>query len=207
MKWAVIILLIHSIPLWAAKDRQLLKCLGAEEKRLHLKKDTGPLYVLNQRLIEEIVQIPEADISEENFKQICMKPYASESWKLLEASIQQGKSLFIIPEGVGKMQKPMIEGMIDDYIEATKEILLNFISQIQSASPSATCLKEEIPELDSFFTDIKYLQEDVDLKKLFEGRDLKIFEKLKDYPSAFKRCQERLKKKAKSKSTPSAKKP
>lgn len=203
MKWAVIILVFISSTLWAAKERQMLKCLGAEEKRLHQKKETGPIYTLNQRLIEEMVQIPEVDISDENFKQICMKPYVSESWKLLESSIQQGKSLFIIPEGP---KKSVIESMLDDYVLATKEILLDFISKIQADSPTPTCLKEEIPELDTFFNDIKYLQEDVDLKKIFEGRDVKIFEKLKDYPKAFKRCQTRLKKKPKSESTPSDKK-
>jgi hypothetical protein len=27
-----------------ARDRQILKCLGEEEKRFHLKKEVGPVY-------------------------------------------------------------------------------------------------------------------------------------------------------------------
>ena len=96
--------------------------------------------------------------------------------------------------------------MIDDYIEATREILLNFISAIQMQSPTPTCLKEEIPKLDAFFTDIKYLQEDVDMSDIFKGKDQKIFEKLKNYPLAFEKCRARLKKKAKPSSTDAAKK-
>jgi hypothetical protein len=104
------------------------------------------------------------------------------------------------------MQREMTMGMIDDYVDATKEILLSFISQIQSLAPSASCLKEEIPELDQFFTEIKYLQEDVDMQTLFKGKDLKIFEKLKNYPLAFEKCRARLKKNVKPSSKEALKK-
>ena len=100
----------------------------------------------------------------------------------------------------------MTEGMIEDYVEATREILLSFIAQIQSISPTPNCLKEEIPELDQFFNEIKYLQEDIDTKKIFEGKDQKIFEKLKNYPQAFEKCRARLKKKLKSESKAAPKK-
>ncbi len=202
MKCIVILAFIaFSLPTLASGERELLKCLGQEEKEFHLKKDTGPLYDLNQRLIAEMIQIPQADISGDALKQICSKSGLSVSWKLLESSIQKGKGLFTIAAGTPGMQAQMTNGMIEDYIEATKEILLNFISAIQTLSPTPTCLKEEIPELDKFFTDIKYLQEDVDIKTIFQGRDLKIFEKLKGYKAAFKKCHDKanVKKKPKSK--------
>jgi hypothetical protein len=191
----------------AAKDeRQLLKCLGQEEKEFHLKKQTGPLYDLNQKMISEMLQIPTADIAAEDFKAICENPRMSPSWKLLELSMIKGKKLFVIPENVTGMQRQMAVGMLDDYLEATKEILLGFISQIQSHAPTPQCLKEEIPQLDEVLTEIKYLQEDVDIKKIFAGRDVKIFERLKDYPAAFEKCRQRLmRKNPKSESTEEAK--
>lgn len=173
---------------------------------MHLKKDTGPVYELNQRLISEMVQIPRIEIRTEDYLAICTGKKFSESWKLLEFSIKRGKELFILPASITGMQRSMAEGMVEDYVEATREILLNFIGQIQMQSPTPTCLKEEIPELDKFFTEIKYLQEDVDLKQVFEGQDQKIFEKLKNYPLAFEKCRAALKKKAKSKSTTRPKK-
>lgn len=191
---------------WGKNDREILKCLGEEEKRFHLKKETGPVYDLNQRLIGELVQIPNATIHPADYRTICSGKQFSESWKLLELSITKGKDLFVIPKGVDNVQRNMTLGMIDDYVEATREILLTFISQIQTLSPTPTCLKEEIPVLDSFFTEIKYLQEDVDMKSLFKGKDKRIFEKLKDYPEALEKCRERLKKKAKSSSTEAPKK-
>ena len=153
-----------------------------EEKRFHLKKETGPIYDLNQRLIAEIIQVPKAELVKEHFLTICSGENFSESWKLLELSIKLGKNIFIIPSNVTGIQRSMTEGMIEDYVEATREILLSFIAQIQSISPTPNCLKEEIPELDQFFNEIKYLQEDIDTKKIFEGKDQKIFEKLKHYP-------------------------
>lgn len=187
-------------------DRQILKCLGEEEKRFHLKKEVGPVYDLNQRLIAEMVQIPNIEITPEDYLKVCTGQKFSESWKLLEQSIVKGKDLFIIPKSVTGMQREIEAGMIDDYVEATKEILLSFISQIQSQSPTPTCLKERIPELDQFFTEIKYLQEDVDMQAIFKGKDLKIFEKLKNYPLAFEKCRALLKKKVKPSSKPARKK-
>lgn len=201
----MILTFLLSAPLWA-RDGQILKCLGEEEKRFHLKKEVGPVYDLNQRLIAEMIQIPKIEIDPDNYLEICAGQKFSESWKLLEHSIKYGKEMFIIPSDVQGMQREMTKGMIDDYVEATREILLTFIAQIQTISPTPTCLKEEVPELDKFFNEIKYLQEDVDLKVIFEGRDKTIFERLKNYPLAFEKCRARLRKKPKSESTPAPKK-
>jgi hypothetical protein len=192
-------------PLWAQQGR-LLKCLGEEEKRFHLKKETGPVYDLNQRLIAEVVQIPRIEISQEDYNKICTGNKFSESWKLLELSLKKGKKLFQLPSDLQGLQKGITEGMIDDYNEATKEILLAFISQIQALSPTPNCLKEEVPELDAFFNEIKYLQEDVDINRIFEPKEEKIFDQLKNYPLAFEKCRLQLKKKARSESTASPKK-
>jgi hypothetical protein len=206
MKCIVIILgLILSTSLFA-KDRAILKCLGEEEKRFHLKKETGPVYELNQRLIAEIIQIPGIEISQEDYLAICTGQKFSESWKLLEHSIIKGKALFVLPNSLQGMQRQVTIGMIDDYVEITKEILLEFISKIQTLSPTPTCLKEKIPQLDSFFTEIKYLQEDVDMHTIFKGKDKKIFDQLKNYPLAFEKCRALLKKKVRSGSKAAPKK-
>ena len=208
MKWFVITSLFFiSFSSFATRDeRQLIKCLGEEEKKFHLKKDTGPLYYLNQRLISEMIQIPHAELDVEYFREMCGKQTRSPSLKLLELSIRIGKEVFEVPKEVQGSQRQMAQGMIDDYLESTKEIFLQFMTQIQVQAPSATCLKEEIPMIDAFFTDIKYLQEDVDMKKIFKGRDVKIFDKLLTYPQAFERCRLRIKKKLKSESKAAPKK-
>ena len=195
--YVILLLVLTSLPV-LARDRQLLKCLGEEEKRFHQKKDTGPIFDLNQRLISEILQIPNVDIGAEDINAICDSKH--ESWNLLHASLTKTKKLFIISNAVTGMQKEVTLGMIDDYVDATKEIFLSLIAQIQTKSPTPTCLKEEIPELDAFFIDIKYLQEEIEIQTIFKGRDEKIFEKLKNYRSAFKACKSRIKTKKKAKS-------
>jgi hypothetical protein len=189
-----------------ARQGDILKCLGEEEKRFHLKKETGPIYDLNQRLISELIQIPSIELQREDFLKVCAGNSFSESWKLLELTLNKGKKIFYIPSSIRGMQRGMAEGMIEDYIEASKEILLTFISQIQAQSPTVGCLKKEVPELDKFFFEIKYLQEDVDIRQIFEGKEDKIIDKLKNYPLAFEKCRADLKKKPKSGSTTRPKK-
>lgn len=202
MKCLVIALLfLTSAAALAARDeRQLLKCLGDEEKKFHQKKDTGPLYDLNQRLISEMIQIPRAELTPEDYAEICSRSTFSASWKLLELTIVRGNKIFHLPKDLTGIQRSISQSMVDDYVENAREIFLTFISQLQALAPTPGCLKEEIPALDTFFTDIKYLQEDVDIQQIFRGRDVKIFQNLRDYPQAFERCRERLKKKLKSES-------
>lgn len=205
MKWiAIFLLFMLGLPAWAQQHR-LLKCLGAEEKRYHQNKDTGPFYDLNQKIIAELVQIPHGQIRDEDFNYICRASQPPESWKFLKLSIQRGKELFVLPQHLSGMQKQITLGMVEDYNEATRDILINLINQIQALSPTPHCLMEEIPKLGEFFRDIKYLQEDVDMKTIFRGRDEKIFMELDKYPKAFQRCSERLRKKPKSESTTEAK--
>lgn len=205
MKGIFFLLLLALSPLGHSRDQELMKCLGAEEKRLHAQKDVSPIYDLNQRLIAEMLQIPHATIQRDAFTEICSKSN-SESWKLLHLSIKQGNRLFVIPPEITGMQRQMTIGMIEDYGDATKEILLNVLAQIQALSPTPTCLKEEIPELENFLIEVKYLQEDVDINTIFKGKDQVLFEKLKDYRKSFAHCRARLKKKPKSKSKAAPKK-
>jgi hypothetical protein len=203
----VLLTLVLFLSFEARAANALLMCLGGEEKRLHQDKNTGPIYDLNQRVTAEMIQIPDVTITSEDFKNVCQSKRYSESWKLLELSLRKGKKLFIIPASVTGLQRSITEGMIEDYMEASKEILLSFISQVQTLSPTPDCLLNEVPELNKFFIEIKYLQEDIDIKKIMAGKDEKIFEKIKDYPQAFQRCRERLKKKTKSESKTDAKNP
>lgn len=203
----VFLTLVLFLSFEARAANALLMCLGGEEKRLHQDKNTGPIYDLNQRITSEMIQIPDVMINAEDYRSVCQSKRFSESWKLLELSLRKGKKLFVIPASISGLQRSITEGMIEDYVEASKEILLNFISQIQTLSPTPDCLLQEIPELNRFFTEIKYLQEDIDIKKIMAGKDEKIFDKIKDYPTAFQRCRDRLKKKTKSESKTEDKNP
>jgi hypothetical protein len=206
MRYAVFLLILTFLNMAWAIDKEILHCLGKEEKLLHLQKDTGPIYDLNQKIIGELIQIPSIQINSSDLKLICAEEDFSPSWKLLELSITKGKDIFVIANDISGVQKNMTEQMINDYLEAVREIFLGVISQIQSLSPTPDCLSKEIPVLNQFFMEVKYLQEEVDLKTLFSKKDQRILQLLKNYPSAFEKCREDLRKKTKSGSTEEAKK-
>lgn len=190
-----------------ARTLDLLKCLGVEEKRLHLKKDMGPNYDLNQKLMAEVIQIPNLQVEAGALKTICSSQSYGESWKLLQLSLIQGESLFSVTPDITGMQKKIAESMISDYLEAVREILLGLISQIQALAPTPDCLTTEFPRLVPFFRDMKYLQEEIDANQIFKGRGEKIFADLRNYRRAIKNCQARLKNTPKSESKAGAKKP
>lgn len=205
MKWLFMTLFI--IPtLGLARDREILKCLGVEEKSYHVTKKMGPLYELNQRIISEMIQISHVELTPAAFNEVCSSKSPSQSLRLLKLSLSQGKDIFVMASDITGMQKQMTQGMIEDYVELSKELFLNFLSQVQTLSPTPKCLEENIPGLADFLYEVKYLQEDIDIKKIFKGRDLTFFDKIKNYPKIYKVCADLLKKKAKSPSTSSPKK-
>lgn len=189
-----------------AYSGDILKCLGEEEKKYHVSKKSGPRYDLNQKLIAEVIQIPQVKVKDHFFKQICQTKFNIPSLKLLELSLIEGKNIFIPPQTSNVAQASVNESMIDGYIETSKEIFLEFIASIQVLSPTPNCLKEEIPQLDKFFVEVKHLQDEMDLKDLLKKKDIKIFKELKNYPQAFEKCLERKSKKDKSESTEAPKK-
>jgi len=203
MKYLLLCFLMVS----SLQANELLKCLGQEEKKYHLKKDVGPLYDLNQKMIAELVQIPQIRLKSTYFGEACSAGKVSPSWKILSLSLKHGAEIFDIDDkDSNKIQQSMNTEMIKDYLLNCKEIFLSLVAQIQAASPSPTCLKEEIPELDAFFSEIKYLQEDLDIEKLFRSREVKILDRLEHYSLAFSKCSRRIKMKLKSKPKPAAKK-
>lgn len=193
MKFIYTLLLLLSLPSWAS-SQGILRCLGLEEARLHEKKITGPLFNLNQRLISELVQIPGLRINQFDYRRIC-NSQGNESIRLLEQVLIQGKGLFINTQH--GMQGSITQGMIDEFVIGSKEIFLNFVSQIQMISPTFDCLNKNIPQLPLLLEEIKHLEDEVDIRAIFGKKDLIIFKKIKDYPIYFKSC-------VKSKSTESS---
>ena len=205
MKWFVIVLIFSSFECFAKTESPLLVCLGKEEKNFHHSKKQGPIYELNQKLISEIIQIPSVQLEPKDLFQVCEKS-VSPSVKLLSLTLSRGEELFKISDDALESQKLIAQGMIKDFVEISREIFLNFVSSIQTISPTPNCIEEEIPELKKLFADLKYLQDEVEVKKLFGGIEISIFEKLQDYQKLFQKCRARTKKKLKSGSKPAPKK-
>lgn len=184
MKFIYGIFLLFSFSSWS-QSQGILRCLGIEEARMHENKENGPLFHLNQKLISELVQIPGLRINQVDYRRICGQ--GNESLKLLEQILIQGKSLFINTQQ--GMRKSITDGMIEDFIISSKEIFLNLISSIQMISPTPHCLNQHIPELPKLLEKIKYLEDEVEIQKIFGNKDLEILKKIQDYPLYFKNCE------------------
>lgn len=174
-----------------ARPSELLRCLGVEEQRLHKAKSQGPEYQLNQQLISELVQVQNVDLRPELLKKICSSAVSSPSRMFLYTLLDNGKSIFEFSHGITGFEKSIAESMLEDFVLSSQQIVLGYIATIQQESPTADCLKKNIPELDLLYVDMKYLEEEVETKYLFKKKGLaeKILGKLSDYPAILKKCQ------------------
>ena len=209
MKLMVSLSLLLSFPLYAAQtvkarpySSRVLKCLGKEEKALHLRKETGAVYDLNQRLIGELVLINRIDAETSLLKRICTMK-GSPSIGLLEGMLISPKG-WSAPASTGNGVEDSIQkGLIDDLNQGLPEILLNFLGQLQAESPNATCLNEKIPGIKSMNEEVKWLQEEVDLTKITNRKERleKIFAGIHQVDKYFAECRAADQSRAKSKNT------
>jgi hypothetical protein len=202
MKWIALIILAPTL-IYAQRSSPVLKCLGSEERDYHLKKVSGPRMDLNQKLIAEIIQIPQVSIKPEFIESICHSKY-SPSLRLLELSLISEEKLFYT-DGKTDLVNSINQSMISDYIESSREIFIQFIHQVQAIAPTSNCLEDEIPELKEIFTNLKHAQEEIGVKKILNGKINSIFMKLIRFENILKNCQSRLKKTKRSGSTSSRK--
>lgn len=204
----ILILILSSLETWA-RPSEVLRCLGVEEQRLHKAKSQGPEYQLNQQLISELVQVQNVDLAPAYLKMICAPNVSSPSKKFLYLLLDNGKGIFEYRHGVASFEKSIAESMLDDFVQASQQIILGYIATIQQEAPTADCLKKNIPQLDLLYVDMKYLEEEIDTVYLFKKKGLaeKILGKLNNYPALLKKCQPvKAKKTDKSESTAKRKK-
>jgi len=206
----LLIAILSSFSLAAlARPSEALRCLGVEEHAIHKAKSQGPDYQLNQQLISELVQVQNVDLKPEVLQDICKGKGNAASRKLLFLLLDKGPTIFTHSTGLNTLEKTTADSMLDDFMIAVQQIYLGYIASIQQEAPTADCLKKNIPELELFYTDIKYLEEEVETKYLFKDKGLaeKIMKKLSNYPALLKSCQpQKVKKTDKSLSKPALKK-
>jgi len=193
-----------------AAPSEVLRCLGAEEQRLHKAKSQGPEFQLNQQLISELIQVESIDLSPTYLSLVCNYKENYPSKKLLYLLLDKGNKIFEFKHGLSASDISVGESMLEDFMKDTQGIVMSYIASIQQEAPTADCLKKNIPEMELFYIDMKYLEEEIETKYLFKDKGLaeKILNKLSNYPKLFKKCmpQPEIKKTDKSGSTPNRKK-
>lgn len=204
MRW-ILVLSLLSVSAWARSPRpasRLLVCLGAQEKAFHKQKATGAFYDLNQRLISELLQTQGVDGTPALLAQICKKTERS-SIDLLEAMLLDPNGWYVIKTGTTGLTRELMKEMAS----TAPEMLLTFLSALQTEAPTPDCLEKHIPGLKALNEEVKFLQEEMDLSKITnkKSRLSKIFAGIQRSEEIFAVCaSEKSKKTDKGAGNPSA---
>lgn len=173
----------------------LSRCLGQEEKNWHASQRQGAIYALNQRFIAEVVQLSNIEVKPSYLTQICA-PQTYSSLVFLEIIMLHPKDWYHIKDLKSDIQQNIAESLVKDVNEHGTEIFIDLIMGLQSEAPTPHCMEKKIKGLKKFYREIKYLQEEIDLKKIVHNpkRLRFFFSRIKDYKKIFKECSMDLKK-------------
>jgi hypothetical protein len=169
MKYITFVLtfLIISSNLFAG---ELIRCLAKEEAEFHKKKDqvSGPFYKLNQELISELIQLPDTvHVQREALSEICnSRPLIRSALYLKMLNLEKGNLYSNVKKrrsNLYALDKMAMERVIDK----SYHLLINFILNVQSLAKDSKCIYKKVPELKSFMNKVRFIQEDVGIKKIF----------------------------------------
>jgi hypothetical protein len=168
---------------------QALVCLGQEEERLHKAKNVGAIYQFNQKMISELIMLKHVTLKPEFVDQICKAKIPSlEFFTLLS---EHSREIFNIEGNLPKNFMMMGQAHIDDLEDRIPDLFNELITIMQSLSDYPHCLKEEIPELESYFYQRTYLEEDISIKEWLKQKKLvpQVARKLKNMDKILKSCE------------------
>lgn len=167
----------------------VLECLGNEELLLHKAKITGPLYKLNQSLIDELTASSDLIIKKEYVQNICDLKEFNVSVNLLKSLLMEGIKLYQFSgnENILALQKATAKDLLD----RIPNIFFQYIAGIQGQTSFPQCLQKKISELEYFTTRFYYLEEEISAVKIFRDKDKlhKVFDGLKRLDKIEEECK------------------
>ena len=175
-------------------ENKILHCLAKEEEILHKFHETGPVYKLNQYLIDHIVAAPHILFKEKYVHDICHNSDFSPSVNLLRVILVKGKELYEFSGD--KYGKALQKSTIDSFLETIPHTFFSYLSWIQKLTPTHDCLSNHVKYLDYFQTRFQYVEEELSGEILTIDKDkiYPLFESLKNLDSIIKKCEASLKK-------------
>jgi hypothetical protein len=175
----------------SARERlknQALVCLGHEEEKLHKAKNVGAVYQFNQKMVSELIMLKHVNLKAEYVDLICKAVSPSMEFFILFA--EKGREIFYIESKLPKNFEMMGRAHIEDLEERIPDLFNELITIMQAMSTYPHCLKEEIPELEKYFYQKTYLEEDISIKDWLKKTKLvpQVGRKLKNISSILKKC-------------------
>ena len=180
------LLAVIMVPVYAGQS-PLLKCLGEEENKIHKHKENGPVYRLNQILINELIEGLSVEVKDPFMQEICGEGVSSPSIQLIKLLLLDGELIFekghsenIINQGAGAKS----------LLDQAPRFFFSYLADLQSTTPKSGCLEENIPEVKFFLERFKHLEAEISRSQLLDDKDKleSIFLKLQDFDGIVGRC-------------------
>lgn len=205
----IIALLFGPVTAWSEDFGSLLACLGREELGLHKKHQHGPIYSLNQTLVNHIASIGETHLKPHFKNKVCSSQDLPSSVRLIEVLLLEGMQSFDLEQKEGETEHflKMRLGNYETLLSELPHIFYSYLASLQALTPYPYCLKEKIPELNYFTKRLRYLEEEIPMERLIDDKEKlkKVFRGLRRYNDILVECsllQKELEKKRSRKTNP-----
>ncbi|MFW5888070.1 MAG: hypothetical protein ACOCUH_04660 [Bacteriovoracia bacterium] len=178
LKWLLIIYFTVNAVAWSQSNKtdvkELILCLADEEEYYHEKNLAGPLYELNQLLINRLAtfsSLKNIFINKKYLKSICSPDTFSPSEKLFRHLILERDKLFIV-KAESPEEKIILDSLIKELIDEAPDIFFNYLTFIQKSMPTSDCLTKNVPTLAKLQERMQYLTPQIGKNKAFYGGKL-----------------------------------
>lgn len=191
----IFLILIFIVPsLFAAQEKTLLTCLGIEENRFHKEKNFGPLYKLNQILINEFAGSSNIVVKESHLKKICEKNDSPSLVSMRELLVFGNQIFDFQVMNEKNLEYAYQISLIDELMRRAPHIFFSYLSELQGLTPKAGCLDSKIPELKELQEKFHYLENELSIENLMKEKKLvvAIFEKIKKFDEISELCQKEI---------------
>lgn len=177
MKFIVIYFLFQGFSFAATQSLpKLVQCLAQEEAKFHQEKYMGPMYQLNQHLVNLLAIENQLEFKDEFTEKICQtynKAFELHSHLLLDHS-----EIFKIPKNKNEWEISSFARQVDLLISKNYDLFLQFVSQIQMEIGSPHCLSKIIENYDAYLEKEMFLKE---IKSNYNDQDsLNVIKKMLD---------------------------
>lgn len=213
MKWPfkiiIITLLFGPVTVLGKDFDSILECLGQEELSLHKNHQLGPVYTLNQTLVNQLAAIGGTALKPKLLREVCESKRLPPSVKLIEILMLKGVHAFQIQKRADESEHfhKMRMGNYETLLSELPHIFYSYLASLQALTPYPFCLQEKIPELNYFTERLQHLEDEVPSDRLIDDRAKlkKVFAGLRRYKSILTECsllQKELEKKRSRKANP-----
>lgn len=174
----------------ASNRGNILHCLAREETHFHKTRNTGPEFMLNQKLINKLSSIGHYQVSNYALKAVCHSKKLGASVSFLRLLILEPNAIFKEDKSVELSMKALNEGAIESLKSEASTLLFQYLSDIQSLAKDAKCLQKSIPEISYYWERFRYLETHIGTSSIVDDPDKidNIFKKLVNIDKILMKC-------------------